>query len=272
MLHKAKILNGYSIHNSHDETIGKVKDIYFDDRHWTVRYLVVSTGTWLISRQVLLSPYALVTVNGDHRNIVANLTKKQIEDSPSLDSDKPVSRQYEEAYYGYFGWQPYWEGPNLLELSPNISIIPEEYRESVLTAKDSWDSHLHSTHDMSGNNIQATDGEIGHVVDFVIDVETWAIRYLVVDTRNWLPGKKVLVSLKWIESISWDESKINVNLLRETIRQSPEYTEDSLLTRDYESRLHKHYNREGYWINDTAVLENANLRKEADEQKVEIKK
>jgi uncharacterized protein YrrD len=101
MLHKTKTLIGYSIQNAHDETIGKVKDVYFDDRHWTVRYLVVSTGSWLTGRQVLLSPYALVTVNDHEQNIVANLTKKQIEDSPSLNSDKPVSRQFEESYYGY---------------------------------------------------------------------------------------------------------------------------------------------------------------------------
>ena len=111
MLSKVKTLNGYSIENTTDETIGKVKDIYFDDRYWTVRYLVANTGKWLTGRKVLLSPYALVAVNADHENIVADLTKKQIEDSPSLDSDKPVSKQFESDYYGYYGWPTYWYGP-----------------------------------------------------------------------------------------------------------------------------------------------------------------
>ena len=111
MLSKVKTLNGYSIQNTNAETIGKVKDIYFDDRHWTVRYLVANTGKWLTGRKVLLSPYALVAVNTDHENIVADLTKKQIEDSPSLDSDKPVSKQFESDYYGYYGWPNYWYGP-----------------------------------------------------------------------------------------------------------------------------------------------------------------
>ena len=113
-----------------------------------------------------------------------------------------------------------------------------------------WDPHLRSTHDVSGYHIQAADGEIGHVEDFIIDDETWAIRYLIVDTRNWWPGKKVLVSPQWIERVSWSESKVFVNLSRETIKQSPEYTEESLLTRDYETGLHRHYNRQGYWVDE----------------------
>lgn len=111
-----------------------------------------------------------------------------------------------------------------------------------------WDPHLRSTDNVMGYKIQASDGEIGHVEDFIIDDEIWAIRYLVIDTRNWLPGKKVLVSTHWIERVCWDESKVFVNLLRESIRQSPEYTEESLITRDYETGLHHHYNRQGYWI------------------------
>jgi sporulation protein YlmC with PRC-barrel domain len=100
---------------------------------------------------------------------------------------------------------------------------------------------------VSGYQIQALDGEIGHVEDFVIDDETWGIRYLIVDTRNWWPGKKVLVSPQWIERVSWDQSKVFANLLRETIKQAPEYDGSRPITRDYETRLHQHHHREGYW-------------------------
>lgn len=101
--------------------------------------------------------------------------------------------------------------------------------------------------EVTGYPIQAADGEIGHVEDFVLDDETWTIRYLIVDTRNWWPGKKVLVSPRWIERVSWSERKVFVNLPREIIKQSPEFTEDSLITRDYETALHRHYHVEGYW-------------------------
>jgi hypothetical protein len=135
---------------------------------------------------------------------------------------------------------------------PFIVHDPEKWKEYTQDEK-TWDPYLRSTHDVTGHHIQAADGEIGHVEDFIIDDETWAIRYLIIDTRNWWPGKKVLVSLQWIERVSWIESKVFVNLTRETIRQSPEYTEGFLLTRDYETELHRHYNRQGYWVNEPAA-------------------
>jgi len=127
----------------------------------------------------------------------------------------------------------------------------EQWRS--VEGEKAWDPHLRSSHEVSGYHIEAADGDIGHVDDFVIDDETWAIRYLVIDTANWWPGKKVLVSPQWIERVSWRESKVFVNLPRETIKQSPEYTEESLLTRDYETRLHRHYNRQGYWVDEPAT-------------------
>jgi hypothetical protein len=178
-------------------------------------------------------------VNKEEQHISIDLTKKQIEDSPSLNTDKPVSRQFEEAYHGYYGWPMYWEGPYVQDR--------EKWKKSTQGEK-AWDPHLRSTHDVSGHRIQAADGEIGHVEDFIIDDETWAIRYLIIGTRNWWPGNNVLISPKWIERVSWSELKVFVNLTRETIKQCPEYTEESLLTRDYETALHRHYNRQGYWV------------------------
>jgi uncharacterized protein YrrD len=252
MLNKAKTLQSYSLQNTDGETIGKVKEFYFDDQHWTVRYLVADTGNWLTGRQVLISPYALVAVNSDHHNIVAGLTKKQIEDSPSLDSDKPVSHQFEQAYYGYYGWPMYWSGPYAWGTSPYLVRNPEQWKTSAQREK-AWDPHLRSTYGVSGHHIQALDGELGHVEDFIIDDETWAIRYLIVDTHNWWPGKKVLVSPQWIERVSWGERKVFVNLSREAIKHSPEYTGESPLTRDYETGLHEHYNRRGYWVDGPAA-------------------
>ena len=246
MLIKAKTLKGYTL-DSLDGEIGKVKEFYFDDQHWTVRYLVADTGNWLTGRQVLISPYVLATANTEEEYISIDLTKKQIEDSPSLDSDRPVSRQYEVDYSAYYGMPMYWDGPYMWGSYPYIVRDRKTWRE-IARGEKPWDPHLRSTHDVSGHTIQATDGEIGHVEDFIIDDETWAIRYFIIATRNWWPGKKVLISTKWIERVSWGESKVFVNLSRETIKQSPEYTEESLLTREYETRLHRHYNLREYWV------------------------
>lgn len=255
MLNKAKTLKDYKL-NSLDGEIGKVREFYFDDLHWAIRYLVADTGNWLTGRQVLISPYALGSVNKEERQLTINLTKKQIEDSPTLDSNKPVSRQYEEVYYGYYGWPTYWEGSYMWGAYPNIVRDREQWRKPR-SGEKGWDPHLRSTHDVSGHGIQAMDGEIGHVADFVIDDETWAIRYLVIDTQNWWPGKKVLISTQWIASVSWPKAKVYVNLPRKTIKQALEYTEESLLTRDYEINLHRHYNRQGYWMDSPATQKSA---------------
>jgi uncharacterized protein YrrD len=257
MLYTAKAIKGYKL-DGLDGEIGKVKEFYFDDRHWTIRYLVADTGSWLTGRQVLISPYALVAVNPDlfKQQIEIDLTKKQIEDSPPLDSDKPVSRQFEEEYYSYYGWPMYWGGSDSWGNDPFLVRDREKWRPSAKGEK-AWDHHLRSTREVSGYHIQATDGDIGHVEDFIFDDETWTIRYLIVNTQNWWPGKKVLVSPLWIERVSWGQSKVFVNLSREAIKQSPQYSEEFLLTRDYETELHQHYGRKVYWVDEVAAHEHS---------------
>jgi hypothetical protein len=251
MLIKAKTLKNYKL-DSLDGEIGHVEEFYFDDQHWTIRYLVADTGTWLRERQVLISPYALADVHKEEQRITVDLTKKQIENSPPLDNDKPVSRQFEESYHGYYGWPLYWSGPHVWGFYPSIERNPKEWKKMIESEK-AWDPHLRSTHDVSGHRIQAADGEIGHVEDFIIDDGMWAIRYLVIDTRNWWPGKKILISPRWIERVSWSELKVFVNLTRAAVKQSPEYTEESLPTRDYETKLHRHYKRQEYWADESVA-------------------
>jgi hypothetical protein len=254
MLSTAKTLKGYRL-DSLDGEIGKVKEFYFDDRYWTIRYLVADTGYWLPGRQVLISPYALGTIGRDvfDPNIRIDLTKKQIENSPALDTHKPVSRQFEDDYYGYYGWPVYWTGSDVWGDYPFIQRDRNKWGQFSKAAK-AWDHHLRSTHAVAGYHLQALDGDIGHIEDFVIDDETWAIRYLIVGTKNWWPGKKVLVSPHWIERVSWAESKAFINLSRDTIKESPEYSAESLPTRDYEVELYRHYDRQGYWIDELAAV------------------
>ena len=252
MLTIAETLKGYKL-RSLDGEIGKVKEFYFDDQYWAIRYLVADTGNWLKGRQVLISPYALGAANKEAQYITVDLTQKQIEDSPALNTDKPVSRQFEESYYRYYGWPVYWVGSSVWGASAYI-VRDSEQRMVFSQGGKTWDPHLRSTHDVGGHHIQAADGEIGHVEDFVIDDGAWAIRYLIIDTQNWWPGRKVLISPQWIERISWDESKVFINLSCETIKHSPEYTEETMLTREYEAKLLGHYNRQGYWVGEPAAL------------------
>ena len=177
MLSKVGTLKSYKL-DGRDGEVGKISEFFFDDRHWAIRYLVADTGNWLTGRQVLISPYALVALNKDRQNIEIDLTKKQIENSPSLNTDEPVSRQFESAYYGYYGWPEYWSGPFMWGPYPYLTRDREQWEQGNQGEKP-WDPNLRSTDDVTGHHIQAADGEIGHVEDFILDDESWVIRYLV---------------------------------------------------------------------------------------------
>lgn len=242
MLRRAKELHGYHL-GAIDGEIGSVKDFYFDDTTFTVRYLVAETGTWLAERQVLISPHALHPVDTENKLIPVALTREQIENSPSADTDRPISKRFEIAYFSYHGWPVYWQGPFLwgpmsLPGASTVETAPETQTSPAETdpIQSEEDPHLRNTESVTGYHIQALDGEIGHVDDFIIDDESWAIRYLIVDTRNWWPGKKVLVSPRWIDAVSWEEAKVVLHLSREAVKQEPPYSEEALLRLSEQSR------------------------------------
>ena len=236
-----------------DGEIGTVDQFYFDDETWAIRYLTVDTGGWLGGRQVLISPISVIRTDWQARQLDVTLTKKQVENSPDINTHEPVSRQHEAAYLGYYGYGNYWGGPYLWgsAFTPgNLAIPPTVSTQTTADRikKESADSRLRSTEAVAGYYIDAADGEIGHVEGFVMDDEAWAIRYIEVGTRNWWPGKKVLVSPAWIERVSWANSKVYVALTREAIRNAPEYVESMPITREYENRLYFHYGRPPYWL------------------------
>ncbi|HXV81026.1 MAG TPA: PRC-barrel domain-containing protein [Candidatus Binatia bacterium] len=236
-----------------DGEIGKVIDSYFDDEKWTVRYLIVDTGGWLTGRQVLISPMSISKVDWHANRINVRLTKKQVEDSPSIEEDKPVSRQHEMDYFTYYNYPYYWTGPYVWGPAsmPGHAIAPRpqnsQAREILEMKQASEDVHLRSIREVTGYYIGAKDGDIGHAEKFILDDENWTLRYMVVDTRNWLPGKKVLVSPEWISSVSWSDGRVYVDLTRDAIKSCPEYDPDQPIDRGYESRLHEHYQRPRYW-------------------------
>lgn len=261
-LRSAEGLRGYTIHATDDE-IGKVDQFLFDDHTWTIRYLVVNTGNWLLERLVLISPLSLESVDWDRRRLNVKLTRQQVKESPDIATDEPVSRQQETEYLQYYGYPPYWEGPGLWGESmfplysgyAGATIPPSEMMpmaespvdDASANQESKADPHLRSTHEVVDYHLQAQDGEIGHVTDFIVDDTTWSIRYMVVDTRNWWPGKKVLVAPQWIQSIRWAGEKVAVDLTRVAIKSAPEYDPARLLNREYETQLHQHYQRPVYW-------------------------
>jgi hypothetical protein len=249
MFYSVKDLKGYAI-GATDGAIGTLDDFYFDDESWTVRYLVAETGSWLLNRKVLISPVAFRTVELSKERLEVTLTKRQVEESPDIDTDKPVSRQHEASYFDYYGYPYYWGGPYLGgPLAYPVPSDAEQEREDKERAKreDAYDVHLRSANRVISYHIKATDGDIGHVADFIIDGDTWEIRYMVVDTQNWWPGKKVLIAPQWIDRVSWDDSTVYVDLSRETIRNGPEYHPEAL-DRKYEEMLYDYYKRPKYWI------------------------
>ncbi len=247
MLQSARDLRGYTIRAS-DGDIGEIYDVYFDDESWSVRYVIVETGNWLFNRRVLLSPSAFEKVDPENEVFPVSLTRRQVQDSPDVDLEKPISRTKERELHTYYGWPAYWVGggPIMPGAAPILTDVEQETTEAVAVEQES-PTRLRSAREVTGYHIQASDGEIGHIEDFIIDDETWDIRYAVVDTRNWWMGKEVLISPQWIQGVDWDLQKVFVDLTRESIRSSPEYENLNTINRDYEERLYEYYKRRSYW-------------------------
>lgn len=261
MLRSVKQIHDSRI-NASDDQIGHVKEAYFDDDVWTIRYLVVDTGNWLTGRKVLISPYSIKTPLTEGHLIDVSLTREQVKNSPDIDTHKPVSRQHERDYLAYYGYPSYWEMggiwgsmeyplfPHAEDLKDDVSQAEHDRRAQPSGQPDEndEDSHLRGTAEVAGYDIQASDGSIGHVQDFIFDDENWTIRYLVVDTVNWWPGgKKVLIATRWIDRIDWEQRKVFTSLSRERVKNSPVYDPNALLDRQYEELLHEAHQRGGYW-------------------------
>jgi hypothetical protein len=228
MLRSIKQLYGDKLGAS-DGEIGHVKDFYFDDQNWAIRYLVADTGSWLPGRQVLISPQSLGRLDQAEKVLRVSLTRKQIEHSPSIESHKPVSRHYEEEYYRYYGWPFYWQGDALWGMSgvPILGMpakpLPNESDTTSGSQPERADAHLRSARAVNGYHLRTGDGMIGHVCDFMMDAQSWAIAQLVIKTGHRFSGKEVLIPTKNVDRISWDESTVFVNLTREAVEQSAQH-------------------------------------------------
>lgn len=264
MLRNMKELEGYAIRAT-DGTIGHVKDFYFDDEAWVIRYFVVDTGAWLSSRKVLISPIAIGHPNWTERVLSVSLTQEQVRNSPDIDTEKPVSRQHEKGYLTYYGYPYYWGGaglwgatddPSMMLMTGYDGFVPaprtaqreaeKAYARAEAARHENDDPHLRSFHAITGYHIEATDGGIGHVQGMLVDEDNWAVRYIVVDTSNWWLGHQVLIAPQWIESVSWQEETVSVNLTRQAVKDAPPFDSKAPLDRIRESDIHEHYERSGY--------------------------
>jgi uncharacterized protein YrrD len=242
MLRSIKQIQGDKL-GATDGEIGHVKDFYFDDVDWVVRYVVADTGSWMPGRLVLVSPHAIGPLYQAGRILLVNLTREQIEKSPSIDAHKPVSRQHEEEYHQYYGWPYYWQGDELWGMS-GFPILAEraepfhgEQRTNAPVSRKTADAHLQSAQTIIGYKIEAEAERVGDVEDFVLDDQSWAIRQLVVDVGSWRSNRKVLISPGAIERISWDESKIIISLTKEAVLGSPDFDPASFGIQEHDPRI-----------------------------------
>lgn len=258
MFRSIKQIYDYQIRET-DDVMGTVKDFYFDDESMTIRYLVVDLGGLLPGRQVLLSPEALGQPDWETMSFPVSLTLEQVKGSPDIDTARPVSREQEMELRRYYAWPVYWAGfmgpagpvgywPSPADAAAEALQKEELARRGNTAVQDrTVDTHLRSTKDVTGYHIHAMDGSIGHVDDFIVDDESWAIRFLVVDTKNWLPGKRVLIAPLWVEAIDWETRQVRVDLTKEGVKNAPEFDPEAPINREYEERLYDYYGRPKYW-------------------------
>jgi hypothetical protein len=275
MLHQGLAFKGFSVEAT-DGRIGSVSDFLFDERTWALRWLVVETGGWLTDRKLLLHPSVIDKVDTGGRALLVQLTRAQVEKSPGITSDEPVSRQMEDRLQSYYGVDPLWGGAYTyggngfgLPLAGSHAALPHSGEDKTdgrgsgehaagehaagehVTGEDGAgaiaesaapaDPHLRSLAEVTGYNIAATDGAIGHVASFLIDDETWDIRYLVADTANWWFGRHVLLSPAAVQEINWSLHRLSLKLTCYKIKGSPPWDPTGLLDRAYEKLLHSYY-------------------------------
>jgi uncharacterized protein YrrD len=250
MLQVLSALKGYGVEAS-DGGVGTINDFLFDDRGWKVRWLVVDTGTWLTGRKVLVHPQAIERTDYEQAELRVKLTKAQVEGSPDILEDQPVSRQLERQTYDHYGWDPLLNGSFLgatpgaiaapLSAPPYFSLDMAHESADAGPALREGDPHLRSFAEFVGYHIHAVDGDIGHVENFIVDSASLDIRYLIVDTGHWWLEKPVLMSLQAVKEINWFDRHVQLDVTRGQVKASPTWDPLELMDQAYMKRLHGHY-------------------------------
>ncbi|HLY54652.1 MAG TPA: PRC-barrel domain-containing protein [Stellaceae bacterium] len=247
MLWNASAINGYAIEAS-DGRLGTVSDLLFEDVGWVLRWAVVDTGNWLHGRKVLLPLSVLGKPDPAHRQIPVKLTMQQVKASPDINTDLPVSQQMEMHVYDYYGWDPHW-GNGFIPISNAIAtpFVPPSVLSAANPLDDAdsqpgeGDPHLRSIAAVTGYHVHATDGDIGHLEDFLVDDAGWLIRYITVDTGTWWPGQRVLISPRSVRTIDWAERLVRLDVPRQKVKDSPPYDRAATVDGAYDATFHGYY-------------------------------
>lgn len=250
MLHMLKNLEGLRINTTEGNT-GKTEDFYFDDKEWVIRYLVIDVGTLLNSKKVLLSPMSIKDVNTESKTITVSISTEKMKNSPDIDTQKPVSRQYEADYLGYFGYPSYWGSKGLWGSYSSPYLIaaevadiadgqdtPDMYANIEAMRYRDQDLHIRSCDKVKGYHIKATDGDLGHLDGMLVDTYTWAIKYLIINTSNWWLGHCVLIAPKQIKEVTWLGSMIYVDMTQKQVKEAPLFDPDIPFSHEQENELH----------------------------------
>lgn len=248
-------IRGYRLLNG-DDDLGRIIDFFIQDKTWDPKYLVVNIGGWLTRRKVVLSPAVFGSLDLDEDSIEVSLSRKEIEEGPTLAQHETVSAKHRKAVAVYYAWPTGWAaGIGAPAMIPTIPVNQETVASFVNAGKaksetpdDPTEDNLRSFKEIKGYSIEATDGSIGHVEDIIVDPVDWKSRYLVVDTRNWLPGRKVLVGIHWLDSLSFTKQSASLKLERKAIESSPEYDPKGRVDSEFEKRIHEHYGLPTYWV------------------------
>lgn len=246
-LHSIDAIKGYEL-GANDGSIGKSRDLLFDDQSWVVRYLLADTRKWLPGRKVLISPISIDSIDALTKTININLSKKEIKESPPLDSDAPVSRKYEAVFNKHYDWANYWGGASLwgTDMYPRKLELQKELSEIEEISEDK--TNLRSAEEVTGYRIHTRDDDIGHVEDFLVEEYTWLIRYLVIDTSNWILGsKRVIVAPNWVDDVNWADHSVLLRVTKKQVESSPEYDPSMTVNRDFEKSIFDHYRFPYYW-------------------------
>jgi hypothetical protein len=263
MLFAASGLVGCAVHAG-DGEVGVVKNFLFDDQTWKIRWMAVNVGAWLPGSRVAyiqpsaIEPFALppkprlpMMSSSEALTVGVNLTRGQVEAGPHAHQDDPVTRDMEGLLYDYYGWDPYWGASHFggaVSSDVESQIVEGAARRAVEAKTPPLDGvdHLHGATEFKGYYIHATDGDIGHVESLLADDANWDIRYLVVATRNWWPGKIVQLSPYAVQAIDWYGERVNMNVTRDQVQSAPVWDPLAMTDKLSEDALHRHFGWPGY--------------------------
>ena len=263
MLFAVSGLIGCEVH-ANDGAVGAVKDFLFDDQTWKLRWVAVNAGDWLAGRRVVfLHPSAIAPLvlppkpklpmmsQGETLTLAVDLTRGQIEAGPHAHQDNPVTRDMEGLLYDYYGWDPYWGASHFggaVLANVESKIVEGAARRTVEAQTPPLDGadHLHAVTEFKGYAVHAADGDIGHVENLLADDSNWDIRYLVIATRNWWPGKIVQLSPYAVKDIDWFAEQVNMNVTRDQVRSAPAWDPLAMMNEASEEELHRHFGWPGY--------------------------